>query len=134
MNTVKRLLGYKCNTEMEIEQQCQGKITITNLENTFDKKEIMDAFKPFGNILSCEIEKGKDNESIETVYIIFENEKDAENAINKMNGQKIKQNVIGVKIYEKPKTLSREVKFPSKYTIPKQDVVDSTDDDDDDLD
>lgn len=134
MRTVKRWLGYKCNTEKNIEMQTQGKITITNLENSIDKKEILEAFKPFGNIITCEIENGKENESIETAYIVFENEKDAENAINKMNGEKIKNNKIGVKLFEAPTCLSKEVKFPSKYTIPKQDVVDSTDDDDDELD
>ena len=131
MRTVKRLLGYKCNTEKNIEMQCQGKITITNLDNSLDKKEIIELFKPFGNIITCEIENDKENNNVETACIVFDNEKSAENAVNKMNGSKVKNNEINVKLFENNAVIAREPKFPEQYTHPKEGVVDSTDDDDD---
>ncbi|KAG1698853.1 Polyadenylate-binding protein 1 [Nymphon striatum] len=70
-----------------------GNIFIKNLEKTIDNKGLNDMFSTYGKILSCKV----CNSSITIRYgfVHFETEKDANNAIDKVNGMLIN----GKKVY-----------------------------------
>ncbi|KAG1698852.1 Polyadenylate-binding protein 1 [Nymphon striatum] len=64
-------------------------IFIKNLEKSIDNEALYDNFSSFGNIISCKIWQGENSNSKGYVYVNFETEKTADNAILKVNGKLI---------------------------------------------
>lgn len=71
-------------------------IIITNLNPGIGQKEVMTLFEPFGKINNCDLQKNNENSSCFAV-IQYENDSNANEAISKMDGQKINGNIISVK-------------------------------------
>ena len=63
-----------------------GKIFITNLDKSIDKRALYDSLSAFGKILSCRIILAEDGTSKGFGFVDFDSKEAAEDAIAKGNG------------------------------------------------
>lgn len=61
-------------------------VFIKNLDTSIDSKALHDTFAAFGNILSCKVSVNDRGESMGFGFVHYENRKDAEQAIESVNG------------------------------------------------
>lgn len=93
----------------------RGNIFIKNLDPSIDNKTLYDTFTAFGPILSCKIvsdEQGSKGYG----FVHFENEKCAEEAIDKVNGMLLNgKKVYVAKFVPKKERLKEKYKFSNVY-------------------
>ncbi|KAK8838169.1 hypothetical protein M9Y10_035585 [Tritrichomonas musculus] len=110
----------------------ENAIFISNLDQSVEQKELMEIFKPFGDIVLCHIDENKKKEQTNIAFIEFSHEKEAENAISKMNGDKIKGNQIKVQKYLRAEAATKEIKLENSYlNASTSSHIDDAEDDDD---
>ncbi|KAJ6391884.1 hypothetical protein OIU77_025777 [Salix suchowensis] len=63
-------------------------VFIKNLDTKIDNKALHDTFASFGPVLSCKVAVDNNGQSKGYGFIQFENEEDAQSAINRLNGMK----------------------------------------------
>ena len=63
-----------------------GKILITNLDKSIDKRALCDSLSAFGKILSCRVILAEDGTSKGFGFVDFDSKEAAEDAIAKGNG------------------------------------------------
>ncbi|CAI9729508.1 polyadenylate-binding protein 1 [Octopus vulgaris] len=93
----------------------KGNVFIKNLDSSIDNKSLLDTFSAFGCILSCKIisdESGSKGYG----FVHFEEEKAAEEAINKVNGMLLNGKTVYVaKFIPKKDRLKEKYKFSNVY-------------------
>lgn len=73
-----------------------GNTFVKNLAKSVDNKHLFDIFSISGNILSCKVAVGDDNESKGYGYVHFETAEAAKDAVSKLNGAKIDDMEVSV--------------------------------------
>jgi len=94
-----------------------GNIFIKNLDNGIGHKELYDHFSPYGTILSCKVALNETGQSKGYGFVHFESEKDAANAIEKVNNTKIgsKDVYVGLFIPRKMRIQAVEQSWTNVY-------------------
>jgi polyadenylate-binding protein len=76
-----------------------GNIFVKNLPASVDNKAMFDTFSVFGNILSCKVVNDETGDSKGYGYVHYETQEAAEEAIKKLNGATIDDNVVTVGLF-----------------------------------
>lgn len=74
----------------------QGNVFIKNLDPSIDHKALHDTFAQFGKILSCKIATDEHGNTKRYGFVHFETADSAKTAIEKVNGKKLRDNVVYV--------------------------------------
>ncbi|MES1914861.1 MAG: hypothetical protein MHM6MM_006889 [Cercozoa sp. M6MM] len=75
-----------------------GNVFVKNLDASIDNKTLYDSFSVFGSILSCKIATDENGKCRGYGYVHFENEEDARQTIEKINGMEL----LGKRIFAEP--------------------------------
>ena len=67
---------------------------VKNLESGTTDAQLMEMFKPFGEILTVKVQQGKENQATDYGYVNFKRPEDAEQAIKEMNKKKVGNGVL----------------------------------------
>ena len=73
-----------------------GNVFVKNLAPNVDNKDLFDTFSEFGNILSCKVANDETGKSKGYGYVHFETAESAQQAIDKLNGMLIEDQVVTV--------------------------------------
>ena len=91
-----------------------GNIFIKNLDKSVDTRALHDTFSQFGNIVSCKISIGDDNESRGYGFVQYQTKEEADKAIEKVNGNKIMDREVTV-AHWKPQSERDSAKFSNLF-------------------
>ena len=79
----------------------KANVFVRNLAQKATQKDLCNAFETFGVISKCKLECYQDGTSREFGYVQFEDEKDANDAVNSMNGAEFQGKKLEVFIHQK---------------------------------
>lgn len=105
-----------CHRDPSLRKSGVGNIFVNHLDKSIDHKTLFDTFSKFGNILSCKVATNLKGESLGYGFVHFENESDAQQAIQIVDGKRIGTSVVSVQSFKSKKERHGVGQAKGKFT------------------
>ena len=106
-----------CRRDPSLRKSGAGNIFIKNLDSEIDNKALHATFESFGTILSCKVVSDEDCKSMGYGFVHYAEEKDADKAVNEVNGMLMNGKQVYVGRFERKerKLQSLQENFTNLY-------------------